>query len=219
MTSFCDAIFSTQLFCFFQSLINQNTGKHEVTDDNELILKAQSGDEASFDQIVNRYERRVLSTALKFVKNRDDAKDVFQEVFLRIYRNMSKFRFQSELSTWIYRITVNVCLTYNEKNKKRNLVSINGDEEYEEQWRGSLVSTEYSPDETTSSSEIKEMIYKVLVTLPERQKMSFILKHFEGYKIREISVMLDCKEGTIKKYLFEATHTLQKRLRHYYERN
>ena len=85
--------------------------------DTDLIVQAQKGDQSAFEELVYRYDRNVLSIALKYALNEDDAKDLYQEVFIRVYRGLKNFRFQSEFSTWLFRITTNVCLTSRGRSK------------------------------------------------------------------------------------------------------
>jgi RNA polymerase sigma-70 factor (ECF subfamily) len=184
--------------------------------DTELINKAQNGDESAFNELVCRYDRNVLSIALKYVNDRDDAKDIYQEVFLRVFRGLKKFQFKSEFSTWLYRITTNVCLTFIRSGRKNTMMKI--DNEMDTDIIDNMAETDdaNSPDNLFLRSEVTNNVNKGLEKLSPKQKMIFILKHFEGYKIREISVMLNSSEGTIKKYLFEANHKLRRHLSELY---
>ena len=185
-------------------------------DDTDLILQAQKGNENAFEELVYRYDRSVLSIALKYTLDEDDAKDLYQEVFIRVYRGLKNFRFESEFSTWIYRITTNVCLSYKSRSKDHLRVSINNndddDEENEIGEARELIYDGSSPEEITSGADIREIVNEAVESLSPKQKMTFILKHYEGYKIREIAEMLNCKEGTVKKYLFEGIKNLRKKL-------
>src|SRR5215813_3799907 len=89
-------------------------------DDTEVIREAQSGDSSAFDELVHRYDRHVLSIAARYVNQAEDAKDIYQEVFLRVYRGLNKFERRSEFSTWLYRITTNVCLTHGTRMKEHS---------------------------------------------------------------------------------------------------
>ncbi len=184
-------------------------------DDFELIQKANKGDAAAFDELVYRYDRNVLSIALKYTRNEDDAKDIYQEVFLRVFRGLKNFKFKSEFSTWLFRITTNVCLTYKSKINRHETVSLNTGEDDEDE--NNLINTiagdeSSSPDNILFGNEIGEGINNALNTLSPKQKLVFSLKHSEGYKLKEIALMLDITEGTAKKYLFEAVHKLRVQL-------
>jgi RNA polymerase sigma-70 factor (ECF subfamily) len=183
-------------------------------DEKELIILAQKGDNAAFEQLVYLYDKKVLSLALKYIKDEDLAKDIYQEVFIRVYKGLKNFQFKSEFSTWLFRITTNVCLTFKTKKASRVFVSVN-----EENMDAEPVielkdeSYESSPDRILIATEITKRIGNALDEFPAKQKIVFILKHFEGYKIKEIAVILDCQEGTVKKYLFEAIHKLREKLK------
>ena len=183
--------------------------------DTDLIIQTQKGNQNAFEELVYRYDRSVLSIAIKYANNEDDAKDLYQEVFIRVYRGLKNFRFQSEFSTWLFRITTNVCLTYKSRSKEHLKVSIDkdyDDEENEFSTKKELVYDGLSPEEISSGANLGEIVNAAVESLSPKQKMTFVLKHYEGYKIREIAEMLNCKEGTVKKYLFDATKNLQKKL-------
>jgi RNA polymerase sigma-70 factor (ECF subfamily) len=182
--------------------------------EKELLLKAKQGDQFAFEQLVYRYDRSVLSIAMRFVNDPDEAKDIYQEVFIRVLKGLKNFEFRSEFSTWIFRITTNVCLTHKAKSKEKMKVSLNNDLDDENNDTGfkEILYDGISPEEEISSRNLGEFIDEAVGRLSERQKITFVLKHYEGYKIREIAEMLNCKEGTVKKYLFDAIKNLRKQL-------
>lgn len=179
--------------------------------DNELIIKAQNGDESSFEELIYRYDKMVLRIALKFTGDTDDAKDIYQEVFVKVYKNIKGFQFKSEFSTWLFRIATNECITHKRRFNKALHYSIDNEEESSTifQIEGS---EDQSPQFIIENSEFGDKLGEALEHLSPNQKMSFLLKHYEGYKIREIAEMMRCKEGTIKKYLFEAVRKLKVQL-------
>ena len=183
--------------------------------DTDLIIQAQKGNQNAFEELVYRYDRNVLSIAMRYAIHEDDAKDLYQEVFIRVYRGLKNFRFKSEFSTWLFRITTNVCLTYKSRSKEHLRVSINKDYDDEENGftaKEELIYDGSSPEEISSGTDLGEIVNAAVESLSPKQKMTFILKHYEGYKIREIAEMLNCKEGTVKKYLFDAIKNLRKKL-------
>ncbi len=183
--------------------------------DSELITQATSGNDSAFEELIFRYDRSVLAIALKFVHNTDDAKDIYQEVFIRVHKGLKNFEMKSEFSTWLYRIATNVCLSHKSRSKKHLYVSI--DERYENEDGESVnvepVDDEMDPGELMANIDLGDIIKDAVDSLSSKQRMTFILKHYEGYKIREIADMLNCKEGTVKKYLFDAIRNLQKKLK------
>jgi RNA polymerase sigma-70 factor, ECF subfamily len=181
--------------------------------DADLIKLAKQGNIAAFENLIYRYDGNVLSLALRYVNDRDEAKDIYQEVFIRVYKGLKNFQFRSEFSTWLYRITTNVCLTFKSSMKKKKSVSIyDGYGEGEQMEIAAEENDAASPSAYVASNEVNEKVRLELEKLPVKQKMAFILKHYEGYKIREIAEMLDCKEGTVKKNLFDATRKLKMQL-------
>ena len=183
--------------------------------DNELIIKAQNGDVLALEELIYRYDKMVLRLALKYTGDSDDAKDIYQEVFIRVYKGLSNFQFKSEFSTWLFRITSNMCITFKRKYRKPNHLSMN--DENDLNYVSAIPDdSELSPENLAINSEYGNKINEALNTLSPNQKMSFLLKHYEGYKIREIAEMMNCKEGTIKKYLFDAVRRLKKQLEYSY---
>ncbi len=183
--------------------------------DSELLLQAKSGNDAAFEELIYRYDRSVLAIALKYMHDTDEAKDIYQEVFIRVYRGLKNFEMKSEFSTWLFRIATNVCLSHKSRNKKHLQQSIDEQiaTEYDEVQKYELADDEMDPGEIMINLDLGDIIRSAVDSLSSKQKMTFILKHYEGYKIREIADMLNCKEGTVKKYLFDAIRNLRKKLK------
>jgi len=181
--------------------------------DNELIIQANNGNDAAFEELIYRYDKSVLSIALNYVHDNDDAKDIYQEVFIRVHRSLKKFEMRSEFSTWLFRIATNVCLTHKSRSKKHLQLSINQEFEDDDDYKTyELASDNRDPGELASNAELGSLISDAVDSLSSKQRITFTLKHYEGYKIREIAEMLNCKEGTVKKYLFDAVRNLRKNL-------
>ncbi|MBK7632331.1 MAG: RNA polymerase sigma factor [Ignavibacteriales bacterium] len=183
--------------------------------DNELIINAQNGDILAFEELIYRYDKMVLRIAFKYTGDNDDAKDIYQEVFIKVYKGLLNFQFKSEFSTWLFRITSNTCITFKRKYARANHFSL--DDEKNESYISTIPDdSELSPENLAINSENEKKINEALNSLSPNQKMSFLLKHYEGYKIREIAEMMNCKEGTIKKYLFDAIKRLKLQLENSY---
>ncbi len=184
-------------------------------EDRSLILKAREGDVRALERLIYRYDEKVLSMAMSFVGDMDDAKDIYQEVFMRVFKALPKFEFRSRFSTYLYRIVTNVCLTHRTRNGKRRFVPID-DEGGEE----NPATVEYGvtpvqpaqPDAAVINSEIALRIRTAVGTLSPRLRTVFVLRHHEGFKLREIAGIMECAEGTVKKYLFDATRRLRNQL-------
>ncbi len=185
-------------------------------EENNLIIAAQKGDRAAFEELIYLYDKNVLGIAYSFVGSNEDAKDIYQEVFLRVFKGIKKFEFRSEFSTWLYRITTNVCLTYRSQKKKLAYTSLDEEFDSEDGEPRSLaesITGEEKTDSKAISAEISEQIENGLEKLSPQQKMVFTLKHYKGYKIKEISSMMNCTEGTVKNYLFFATQKMREHLK------
>lgn len=185
-------------------------------DDRELIIRAQAGEMEAFEELVCRYDKQVLSIAMRFTGDRDKAKDVYQEVFLRVYRSLGSFAFQSQFSTWLYRVATNVSLSYISSQRRRREISIDdwGDSaRIGRVGRGTGPTVHAEPDRRAFDREIASRVQEALGTLSKQQRAVFILRHFEGHRLREIAEMLHCAEGTVKKHLFTATSRMREQLR------
>ena len=189
-------------------------------EERNLILSAKEGNVGAFEQLVQRYDRKVFSIASMYVQSAEDAKDIYQEVFVRVYKGIRKFQFRSEFSTWLYRITTNVCLSHRARNKRHAHASIDERHDEDESHGTSLreaLADEQSADQHTVNTEITEHVERALGSLSPKQKMVFTLRHFEGHKLREIAVLMNCTEGTVKKYLFTATEKMRTQLKNLME--
>jgi RNA polymerase sigma-70 factor (ECF subfamily) len=186
-----------------------------TTNDNQLIKSVQDGDMRAFEQLIHKYDRQVLNIAASFRNNEDDAKDIYQEVFLRVYKGLKNFQFRSEFSTWLYRITTNVCISFQRKEKKYAHESIHKEIREDEESSTTLadmIPSNGTTDSQVVGSDLSKHINKALNKLPPQQKMAFTLKHYQGLKIKEIAKMMNCKDGTVKRYLFTATNKMREQL-------
>ena len=182
--------------------------------DYQLIINAQKGDMSSFEELVYRYDHHVLNIAKSFRNSDEDAKDIYQEVFMRVFRGLKNFQFKSEYTTWLYRITTNVCLTFQARKKKHDSldqeISIGDDNTTTLAENISDYSSTY---EMIINNDTKKYIQLALDELPPKQKMVFTLKYYEELKIKEIAEMMQCSEGAVKRYLFVATHKMRDKLK------
>ena len=188
-----------------------------INNDFELIEQAQKGDMQAFEELLCKYDRTVMNIALSFRNNEEDAKDIYQEVFMRVYRGLKKFKFNSEFSTWVYRITANVCITFHNRSKKYRYESLDKEmafaDDNDSTKLSDMIEGENETDAKAVESNLSEHISKALNELPAQQKLVFTMKHYDGYKIREIAELINCTEGTVKRYLFTATNKMRDKLK------
>ena len=177
----------------------------------DLIRKAQSGDTEAFHRLVSRYDAQVMGLALRILRHEQDAEDLYQEVFMKVYMNIRNFRFESDFFTWLYRITVNTAFNFKKRMAKHYRVETGteGDEDRLYQIPDPEAS---EPDD---SQDVQAAVMEAVAKLPQKQRTVFILKHLENLKITDIATLLDCGEGTVKKYLFRAMEKLRVDLKDY----
>ena len=194
-------------------LLSNDTITDMIPDDVELIKKAQVGDMVAFEQLVHRHDKQVLVIAARYVTSAEDAKDIYQDVFIKVYRGLKKFKFKSEFGTWLYRITTNTCLTHHARQKKRTFVPLHGEGDGDDPGYHDALTEETAADQHALDADISTHVREALDTLPARQKMVFTLRHYHGYKLKEIAEMMECAEGTVKRYLFTATQRMREQLK------
>ncbi|MCL5020413.1 MAG: RNA polymerase sigma factor [Bacteroidetes bacterium] len=191
-----------------------------LPDDTELVMQAQHGDDSAFEKLIERYDRHVLSLAFSYTRNSDDTKDIYQETFIRAYSSIRKFQFRSEFSTWLYRIAVNVCLSFRMRRDKHSaavehIPSAAGEREYDGDFADQT--SDYPAEADFMRTEMARSIEAALTTLSPMQRMIFTMKHYEGYKLKEIAKTVGCSEGTAKKHMFNAVRRLQIQLKDFYD--
>jgi RNA polymerase sigma-70 factor (ECF subfamily) len=185
-------------------------------DDAVLIREAQQGNRAAFEELVRQYDTAVLRLALHLTGSEQDAQDIYQEAFLKAYRNLGKFRFECSFYTWLYRIVTNLCLDYLRKRQVRKEDSpVSLTREGEEVDLLDLVPDLRSganPERDLMRRELGLKIQRALQRLSGRERMVFELKHYQGLRLRTIGEMLNTTEETAKNTLFRATQKLRNAL-------
>ena len=173
------------------------------TMESELILSVQAGNKAAFDELVNIYSRRIYHLAYSFLHNVDDAADIVQEVFLRAYRNFSRFDPTRALYPWLYRITKNLCINRYQRaaNRERTLP---GEE--------LIASATLDPLNEAVRNEEAEAIRKAVDNLPPMHREILIMKHFHDCSYAEMAEILSVPVGTVMSRLCNARAKLRKEL-------
>jgi RNA polymerase sigma-70 factor (ECF subfamily) len=185
-----------------------------IDEDLELVERFQCGDITAFELLVNKYQNKIYEISYRHTRNAEDAYDLSQEVFEKVFKFLRSFKRKSSFYTWLYRIAVNACIDYNRKKSRSQSVPI---EEWVCSYDSSVTTTNYSPARALELKELRHQIAKAIDQLPPKQKTVFILKRQEGLSLKEISRILGRSEGTIKAHLFHATHKLMELLSPYLE--
>jgi RNA polymerase sigma-70 factor (ECF subfamily) len=179
--------------------------------DEELVASARQGDRRAFEELVERHQRRAYHIAFDFARDREEAKDLSQEAFLKAFTNLKNFDGRSSFYTWFYRILVNLCLDYKRRQKRGPASSF--DETIENQLEPSHEPVKpRSPDQQVWARQISHRVGEALEALPARQRTAFVLKNHQGLSIKEIAALMDTAEGTVKVHLHRAVTTLRERL-------
>ena len=176
----------------------------------DLVRSCQNGDESAFRQIVERHQAKVFSIIYRIVRNRNDAEDISQQVFTKIYFSIKGFDFRSSLITWIYKITVNECYDYLRKQKVRKLVyEADLAEDDARTIENSHLAVEKRPS-VASRTEKRDYLMKLLSKVSEEERVLLIQKEVEGKTVEELADMTGLNQNTIKVKLFRARQKLVK---------
>jgi RNA polymerase sigma-70 factor (ECF subfamily) len=185
-------------------------------DDTRLIGEAQAGDRTAFETLVRRHDRSVLRLALRCLRSEEEARDAYQETFLRLYRTLGEFRHECSIETWIRRIATNVCMDHLRRRAARpeepsSVVEFEG-----EPRRGIDARPDerpdHDPERAVARIEIRRRIEDALGDLAPRERMVFEMRHYEGLRLRQIGDLIGTTEDTVKNCLFRAHRHLREAL-------
>ena len=181
-------------------------------DEAALIRAAQRGDQDAFEQLVRAYDRSVLQLAMHLVRSTEDARDVYQEAFLRVYKNLHNFRFDCSFRTWLYRIVTNLCLDHLRKQKVRSEEPAEvmvGDGLLDRTENLAEERGEADPQRRLLSQEVGARIQEVLRGLTPRERTVFELRHYQGLRLKAIGEVLGTSEEAAKNCLFRVTQKMR----------
>jgi RNA polymerase sigma-70 factor (ECF subfamily) len=170
--------------------------------DFEVIRRVLAGETEAFDILVRQYQHEIYRLAYRMTRNAEDAKDLAQEAFVQAYRALGKFRQQSSFSTWLYRITVNLCLNHLKSAGRHDLP----------EGEGQLSDPRGDSLGALLTDERDRALAAAIEALPPQQKATLTLRVDQGLSHREIAAILDCSEGTAKANYFHAVRALQRKL-------
>lgn len=188
-----------------------------ATDDHSLVQRARSGDERAFRLLVERYQKKVYAVALGMVKDREEAMDVVQEAFVKVHRSLESFKSDATFYTWLYRITVNVCIDVIRRRGAARSETVEFDEHIAHDLAEAnlgAVSSQLgnNPEKAVLQREVGEKIQAALEQIPEKHRAILLLRELDGLSYEELAQALDIPKGTVMSRLFHARAKVQKLL-------
>ena len=198
----------------------QLVGKAVVRDDLDLVHATQAGDVAAFEELLERYDRKLLRIAEHITHNREDSQDAVQEAFLKAFQHVGDFREDSQFSTWFIRITVNQALM--KLRKRRTTKEVSLDEDF--QADGDLFPREVAdwapnPEELYRASELRDILIKTLKELRPALRTVFVLRDIEGLSIDQTAEVLELSPAAVKARLWRARLQLREMLNEYFSKH
>jgi RNA polymerase sigma-70 factor (ECF subfamily) len=199
---------------FDEKTVNMIMERVERSPDlTQILEEIQNGNVDAFIKIIEEYKKLVAHIVFRMVGNPADREDLGQEIFIKVYQNLSKFRFESKFSTWISKIAYNTCLNF--LNKKSTQISKTY-ASIEKDWDISL-SNQLTPLSELEESELKNRLNQEIMNLPVHYRMAITLFHLQELSYQEISEIMNIPEGTVKSYLYRARQCLKEILEKEYQ--
>lgn len=188
-------------------------------DEASLIRAAQRGDEDAFSKLVHAYDQGVLRIGMNLLRSPEEARDVYQEAFLRVYKNLHSFRFDCSFQTWLYRIVTNICLDHLRKRRVRKEDLSSGLDaaggEMDPLQSVPEKRAESDPQRRLLSNELRARIEGALANLTPRERIVFEMRHYQGLRLKAIGESLGTTEEAAKNCLFRATQKMRAALGDY----
>ena len=179
--------------------------------DEELVARATAGDLESFNQLVRRWERPIFALAYRTLGREEDARDVVQDAFLRAYRGLPRFKGEAKFSSWLYRITLNLCRDWIRRERRAPIVQTPAGVD-PNAFADEQVSPSLSVEELVGRHQLSEAVAQAMAELPEDQRTAILMKEYHGLTFQEIADTLQCPLSTVKTRLYQGLSVLRRRL-------
>jgi RNA polymerase sigma-70 factor (ECF subfamily) len=174
--------------------------------DTDLVARAAAGDASAFHALVERHRAMVYRMAYQFSGNHHDAEDIAQDVFIKVYRALDRFRHDAQVTSWLYRIVMNACIDHRRRHAPAGWAPFTEDTEVR------MLNTPEDgpgPEQQTYGGQIGDVLEQEIARLPPGQRLVFMMRHHEGLRLSEIAEALGLAEGTVKRQLHAAVHRLR----------
>ena len=182
--------------------------------DQELVLRAQNGDQRAFELLVVKYQRRIARLLSRMIRDQAEIEDVSQEAFIKAYRALPTFRGESAFYTWLYRIAINTAKNYLSTLGRRPMLATEyEDEDGDTVDASSLVPDFRTPETELSNKQIVSTVNEAVNALPEELREAITLREMDGMSYDEIAAAMDCPIGTVRSRIFRAREAIANRLR------
>jgi RNA polymerase sigma-70 factor (ECF subfamily) len=182
----------------------------------DLMARIAKGDADAFELLVNRHQTSALNLIYRFVGDRTQAKDLAQEVFIRVWQAAKTYKPEAKFTTWLYRITANLCLNeLKSSRRKKWLQFLRSDSDHEAQIEEDFPDRSPSPEDVLLAKEQSHQITKALQSLPDNQRMALVLKRYDDLSYQEIAKILNCSVSAVESLIVRAKRNLQKKLAPY----
>ena len=193
----------------FAGQINTDERSAAPDEDSALVADAQNGDFSAFEELVKKYESKVYGISLRMLQNGEDAKDAAQDVFLKVYRSLGNFRGESKFSTWLYRITNNVCLDILRKQSRRD-IAVEIDAGYEDGDNKTVeIASDVDVEAAVEDAEFRSLVHKAIGMLPDQHRAMIVMRDVQSMSYTAISEILELPEGTVKSRINRARKNLR----------
>ncbi len=187
--------------------------------DVQLMLKCQKDDKEAFEQLLDKHKSMVINIIYRFMADKNEAEDLAQEVFLKIYTSRHNYKPKAKFTTWVFKITANLCLNHIRNTKKYTSQTISMDETSEQKEEHPAQQFEDTkqakPNEALLKKELEEVVREAIQSLPPNQGMAVILRRYQDLSYEEIAQTLHCSVLSVKALLFRAKENLRRKLKNY----
>jgi len=182
----------------------------------ELMVRVAKGDDFAFEILVNHHQTSILNLIYRFIGDRAQAKDLAQEVFIRVWQAAKTYKPEAKFTTWIYRITANLCFNELKSSRRKKLLQfLRSDVDHKIQTEEDFPDSSQSPEDLLLAGERSRQITNAIQSLPDNQRIALVLKRYECLSYNEIAQILGCSVSAVESLLVRAKRTLQEKLKNY----